>query len=96
VFDQRRAEQISEEVIAVCHQCGTPCDTHVNCENEACHLLFVQCPACAVAHNSCCSKTCSDVVQLPEEQQKRLRKGTKNSNKIFKKGRSEDLAFMKK
>ena len=96
VFDQRRAEQISEEVIAVCHQCGTPCDTHVNCANEACHLLFIQCPACAEAHNSCCSKTCSDVVQLPEEQQKRLRKGTKNSNKIFKKGRSEDLAFMKK
>jgi len=25
-----------------------------------------------------------------------LRKGTSNSNKIFKKGRSEKLAFMKK
>jgi UPF0176 protein len=96
VFDQRRAEQISDEVIAVCHQCGTPCDTHVNCANEACHLLFIQCPTCAVAHNNCCSDACSDIVQLPEDQQKRLRKGTKNSNKIFKKGRSEDLAFMKK
>ena len=96
VFDQRRAEQISEEVIAVCHQCGTPCDTHVNCANEACHLLFIQCPTCAEAHNNCCSDACSDVVQLPEDQQKRLRKGTKNSNKIFKKGRSESLAFMKK
>ena len=96
VFDQRRAEQISDEVIAVCHQCGTPCDTHVNCANEACHLLFIQCPTCAEAHNNCCSDTCSDIVQLPEDQQKRLRKGTKNSNKIFKKGRSEDLAFMKK
>jgi UPF0176 protein len=96
VFDQRRAEQISDEVIAVCHQCGTPCDTHVNCANEACHLLFIQCPTCAEAHNNCCSDACSDIVQLPEDQQKRLRKGTKNSNKIFKKGRSEDLAFMKK
>ena len=96
VFDQRRAEQISDEVIAVCHQCGTPCDTHVNCANEACHLLFIQCPTCAEAHNNCCSDSCSDIVQLPEDQQKRLRKGTKNSNKIFKKGRSEDLAFMKK
>jgi len=96
VFDQRRAEQISDEVIAVCHQCGTPCDTHVNCANEACHLLFIQCHTCAEAHNNCCSDACSDIVMLPEDQQKRLRKGTKNSNKIFKKGRSEDLAFMKK
>ena len=96
VFDQRRAEQISNEVIAVCHQCGTLCDTHVNCANEACHLLFIQCPNCAEAHNNCCSDACSDIVQLPEDEQKLLRKGTKNSNKIFKKGRSEDLAFMKK
>jgi UPF0176 protein len=96
VFDQRRAEQISEEVIAVCHQCGCACDTHVNCANEACHLLFIQCSSCAEAHHSCCSKECSDIVQLPEDEQKRLRKGAKNSNKIFKKGRSESLAFMKK
>jgi UPF0176 protein len=96
VFDQRRAEQISDEVIAVCHQCGTPCDTHVNCANEACHLLFIQCPTCAEAHNNCCSDACSDIVQLPEDQQKRLRKETKNSNKIFKKARSSDLPFMKK
>jgi UPF0176 protein len=96
VFDQRRAEQISGEVIAVCHQCGTPCDTHVNCANEACHLLFIQCPTCAEAHNNCCSDACSDIVQLPEDQQKRLRKETKNSNKIFKKARSSDLPFMKK
>ena len=96
VFDQRRAEQISDEIIAVCHQCGTACDTHVNCANEACHLLFIQCPTCAEAHKNCCSENCSNIVQLPEDQQKRLRKGTKNSNKIFKKGRSEALAFMKK
>jgi len=96
VFDQRRAEQISDEVIAVCHQCGTSCDTHVNCANEACHLLFIQCPSCAEAHSGCCSDTCAEIIQPPEQQQKQLRKGTKNSNKIFKKGRSENLAFMKK
>ena len=96
VFDQRRSEQISDEVISVCHQCGNPCDTHVNCANEACHLLFIQCPTCAKKHNNCCSYQCSDIVLLPKDQQKRLRKGTKNSNKIFKKGRSEALAFMKK
>ena len=96
VFDQRRAEQISGEIIAVCHQCGTSCDTHVNCANEACHLLFIQCQSCAEARMGCCSNTCSEIIQLPEQQQKQLRKGTRNSNKIFKKGRSKKLAFMKK
>jgi len=96
VFDERRAERISEEVIAVCHQCGTPCDTHVNCANEACHLLFIQCESCATAHQGCCSSQCEEVIQLPETEQKRLRRGTKNSNKIFKKGRSTALAYMNK
>ena len=45
VFDERRGERISEDVIAQCHQCGAACDTHVNCVNEACHLLFIQCEA---------------------------------------------------
>lgn len=96
VFDDRRAERISEEVIAVCHQCGTPCDTHVNCANEACHLLFIQCENCATEHQGCCSKECEDIIELPETEQKRLRRGTKNSNKIFKKGRSSALAYMNK
>src|SRR5690606_36152450 len=46
VFDHRRGERISEHVIAQCHQCRKPCDTHVNCANEACHLLFIQCEEC--------------------------------------------------
>lgn len=96
VFDERRAERISEEVIAVCHQCGTPCDTHVNCANEACHLLFIQCESCATSHKGCCSSQCEEIIQLPEAEQKRLRRGTKNSNKIFKKGRSSALAYMNK
>ena len=96
VFDERRAERISEEVIAVCHQCGTPCDTHVNCANEACHLLFIQCESCAASHKGCCSSECEEVIQLPEAEQKRMRRGTKNSNKIFKKGRSTALAYMNK
>src|SRR5699024_925519 len=28
VFDERLGERISEDVIARCHQCGKPCDTH--------------------------------------------------------------------
>ncbi len=91
VFDERRSEAISEDVIALCHQCGEPCDTHINCANEACHLLFIQCPSCAAQHNNCCSDSCADIIALPEEEQKALRKGTHNSNKIFKKGRAHHL-----
>ncbi|MBW2961643.1 oxygen-dependent tRNA uridine(34) hydroxylase TrhO [Mesonia aestuariivivens] len=93
VFDHRRAEKISEDVIAQCHQCGKPCDTHVNCANEACHLLFIQCEECAEKMDSCCSDECKEVNALPYEEQKALRRGKKNSNKIFKKGRSEVLKF---
>ncbi len=93
VFDHRRAERISEDIIAVCHQCGSPCDNHVNCANEACHLLFIQCDACAQAHDHCCSDDCKNIHQLPVETQKALRKGKGNSNKIFKKGRSPKLKF---
>ena len=93
VFDHRRSERISDEIIAKCHQCGKPCDTHVNCANEACHLLFIQCDECAEKMNSCCSNECKDIVSLPYDVQKKLRKGKHASNKIFKKGRSEALKF---
>jgi len=95
VFDHRRGERISDDVIASCHQCGNPCDEHVNCANEACHLLFIQCKACAAKMNSCCSDDCKEVHELPYEEQKKLRKGKHASNKIFKKGRSEVLKFKK-
>ena len=93
VFDERRGERISEDVIAQCHQCGTPCDTHVNCANQACHLLFIQCEACQEKTQSCCSDACQEIVNLPEAEQRERRRGTHNSNKIFKKGRSEVLKF---
>ena len=93
VFDERRAERISEDIIAQCHQCGSPSDTHVNCANEACHLLFIQCEACQEKTQSCCSEDCQTMVNLPLEEQKALRRGTHNSNKIFKKGRSAVLKF---
>ena len=95
VFDHRRAERISEDVVSNCHQCGEPCDVHVNCENQACHLLFIQCSSCQEKMNTCCSEECKDIAALPFEEQKELRKGKGNSNKIFKKGRSEALKFKK-
>ena len=95
VFDHRRSERISEDVIASCHLCGESCDTHTNCANEACHLLFIQCDSCKEKLNNCCSDDCKDIAALPHEEQKALRAGKFNSNKIFKKGRSEALKFKK-
>lgn len=96
VFDERRGERISEDIIAVCHQCGEPADTHTNCKSDACHLLFIQCDACKEKMDNCCSQDCLDFIQLPEEEQKQRRKGLQNSNLIFKKGRSEKLPFQRK
>ena len=93
VFDHRRAERISDDIIAHCHQCGALCDTHVNCANEACHLLFIQCEACAQKMDDCCSDACKEIYNLPYEEQKKLRKGKGASNKIFKKGRSPVLKY---
>ena len=93
VFDERRSERISEHIIAKCHQCGSPCDSHVNCANEACHLLFIQCHSCKTQRDSCCSTNCQEIINLPIEDQRKRRKGKYNSNKIFKKGRSEVLKF---
>jgi len=95
VFDHRRSERISYDVVSQCHQCGEPFDSHTNCDNEACHLLFIQCESCAEKMDNCCSDECKEVNALPFEEQKELRKGTHNSNKIFKKGRSKVLKYKK-
>lgn len=87
VFDDRLGERISEEVISKCHQCGDACDTHTNCSNDACHILFIQCKNCAEKYDACCSKKCSDFVKLPEEQQNDLRPITEFNGTKFGKGR---------
>ena len=93
VFDERRGERITDDIISVCHQCGEPADTHTNCENTACHLLFIQCDSCKAKHENCCSDECMEINRLPDDEQKALRKGVEKSNMIFKKGRSEKLTY---
>ena len=93
VFDQRFSERISEEVISRCHQCGKPCDTHINCKNDGCHLLFIQCDQCSIKYNACCSEECSEIIKLPDEKQKELRSGINRGAKIYKKGRSPKLIY---
>ncbi|EXU74598.1 rhodanese-related sulfurtransferase [Erwinia papayae] len=87
VFDERMGERISEDVIAHCHQCGAPCDTHVNCKNDGCHLLFIQCAACAEKYHHCCSPICMEELALSPEEQRARRAGRENGNKIFNKSR---------
>lgn len=95
VFDERRVERITDEVIAHCHQCGKPFDVHTNCVNVACNLLFIQCPECQEKYENCCSEECQHIIHLSEEEQQKLRRGKDNSNRIFNKARSEKLPFMK-
>lgn len=85
VFDDRLGERITEDVIAHCHQCGKPCDTHTNCKNDGCHLLFIQCADCAAEYNGCCSVECKDTIHLPKERQEAIRKGIDNGRNIFNK-----------
>jgi UPF0176 protein len=87
VFDDRLGERITDDVIAVCHQCGKPADTHTNCLNDGCHLLFIQCEACAEKFQGCCSDECQEVYNLPLETQKEMRKGIDKGNQVFNKSK---------
>jgi len=87
VFDDRMGERISEEIIARCHQCGEPADTHVNCRNSGCHLLFIQCEACAAKYEGCCSPECQETIHLSEDEQRVLRQGVEKGVRSFNKSR---------
>ena len=74
VFDQRLEERISDDIISRCHQCKNLCDTHTDCLNQACHILFIQCENCSEQFNGCCSIECKDFAALPIDEQRVLRK----------------------
>jgi len=77
VFDKRMGEKITEHVIGNCHQCKDESDLHQNCNNQACHILFIQCEKCYKKYNGCCSKKCKEFNLLPKNQQKKLFKSGK-------------------
>jgi len=87
VFDQRLGERVTNEIIARCHQCGKPADTHVNCVNDACHLLFIQCDECKQKMEGTCSRDCLDFIHLPEDEQKSKRAGVDKGRNVFNKAR---------
>ena len=73
VFDERLGESVDGQVISRCHQCGNPADTHTNCANNDCHLLFIQCAECAQKYDGCCGEECQTIFHLPDEERKKLR-----------------------
>jgi UPF0176 protein len=83
VFDKRFAERITGDVLSNCHQCGVPCDSHTNCENLACHILFIQCETCREKFEGCCSDACREIKNLPEDVQKEMRRGKTDKSKPF-------------
>jgi len=87
VFDDRLGERITEDIIAKCHQCGQAADSHTNCKNDGCHLLFIQCEACAAKYDGCCSGECQTVYNMPLEEQAALRKGLDKGMMVFNKSR---------
>ena len=87
VFDDRLGEKVGSEIISHCHQCGKPSDTHTNCKNDGCHLLFIQCEECAKKYDGCCCEECHSIYNMPEGEQKELRKGKMNWMMVFNKSR---------
>ena len=91
VFDERLGERITADIISNCHQCGKPCDTHTNCNNDGCHLLFIQCDECKAKYDGCCCENCVHEFHLPIEVQRALRAGRENDKKIFNKRKVGEL-----
>ena len=74
VFDGRMNESISNDIISLCHQCDSPSSDHTNCNNQACHILFIQCQICYRKYEGCCSVECKTIYRLPIDEQRKLRK----------------------
>jgi UPF0176 protein len=88
VFDERLGERITPDIIAKCHQCGKPADTHTNCRNDGCHLLFIQCEDCASKYEECCSIECQATIHLSPEEQKKIREGIDKGRNVFNKAKA--------
>ena len=66
VFDARMGERITQDIISGCHQCKQKADSHINCANDLCHLLFIQCNTCSQKFLGCCSIECLNFYNLDD------------------------------
>jgi len=69
VFDNRLGERVTEDILSKCSQCGSPCDTHINCRNDICDQLFIQCVNCASKFDHSCSEKCKNIIQSKDYQE---------------------------
>lgn len=60
VFDERVITSAGNrsQVDTVCRECGKVTSNYVNCANVECNVRMVQCPACEVEKDRCCSDEC--------------------------------------
>ena len=87
VFDNRLGERITDDIISNCHQCDSKSDSHTNCANDLCHLLFIQCKECQSKYSGCCSKECAEYLALSEEQRTNKKEEFLNYNEKRLKGK---------
>lgn len=91
VFDERLGETISNDIISKCHQCGKPSNTHKNCSNDQCHILFIQCDECAAEYEKCCSQKCKDFNNLDDNLKDELKGRIEFNGTHSGKGRYDSL-----
>lgn len=60
VFDDRMGERITDDVLGKCYHCGSACDEYINCREEACNLLFIECKECLEKNAGFCSDICKE------------------------------------
>ncbi|ETP41876.1 hypothetical protein F442_11150 [Phytophthora nicotianae P10297] len=84
VFDQRcvgeltESEEVTDDVLGRCSQCGESCNHHINCSNVMCGGLILQCSKCASNFLGACSEACKQefikMNAMTMKQQKEYRK----------------------
>jgi len=87
VFDNRLGERITSDIISSCHQCDNKSDSHTNCANDLCHLLFIQCDDCQINYDGCCSRECSDYQSLSDDEKINQKEDFLNYNEKRLKGK---------
>ncbi|WP_343126404.1 rhodanese-related sulfurtransferase [Buchnera aphidicola] len=62
VFDARLEEKVTSDIFTKCKNCKKITNNkYINCRNNFCHLLFIQCNSCSKKFNFFCSEKCKNI-----------------------------------
>lgn len=65
VFDNRLVEVVTNDILSPCKTCNKYIyNSYINCRNQKCHDLFLQCVYCKKKFKSCCSKECLNLISI--------------------------------